>query len=105
MNNIEKVKALLGEPVVNVEMTIDQIQECINMASKHRDDLVMQFGCDKLSTFIFDKLTLIYCKRVWRTSMTKYSGGNSHIAINTEFLETLDREETSLYDLIGNIKN
>lgn len=72
MNNlVEKVKKYLGSPVINVELTDEQIENVIETNKPIVDKICSDVG-GKFEELVIIKLAVIDCKIIWANILGKY---------------------------------
>ena len=71
---VDKVKSLLGEPVVNVELSNQTIIDIMEMSEVMAKNLVKRYKCKDIYDYVLIQLVLINCKKTWMTNLHKYCG-------------------------------
>ena len=94
----KQIKILLGEPVINVEITDEQIDE-VRIVTENQ--LNSFNGHSK--NFLNDKLFLINCRKMWANNIMKYSGNlpDGMSLQGKEIYETALTEERNLFDVLN----
>lgn len=74
MLTIKEIKIILGSPVINIELTDEQIKTNIKLSLAQTKDLIKLFHGEDIKDYILDKLIIINCKKTWANSLNKYKG-------------------------------
>ena len=101
MLSSKEIKILLGSPVINMELTEDQIKLNIKLSESQTKDFIKIFKCEDIKNYILDKLILINCKKTLACVLNKYDGIlPDGLKITSHNYNSAKEEEHSLIDLL-----
>ena len=96
---VEKVFTLLGKPVINVELSEEQVKIILNTSEVMANSLVKHFDKKELHDYVLLQLVLINCKKLWMSNVHKYDVKN--ISLSEFIYEQSRNDEERLFQLLG----
>lgn len=95
MDIVAYIRKELGEPIINVELSPDQIEQQYQNAK----DIVSHYKCNDESGILVKKLAVAYCFKSWGLSLGKYDillNDNSKINHYAIYLHGCNEESMAL---------